>query len=790
MKRKFEYVEILGASDRKLCGVSKKNLLSLSLAEMRAIRAYFEKLGRQPTDCEIETIAQTWSEHCYHKTFKSEIEYTEKKGAREKKEKVVLFKDIMDATEQVADKRCVSVFKDNAGIVRFDENYGAAFKVETHNHPSALEPYGGAGTGVGGVIRDILGVGKGAFPVLNTDVFCFGMLDSPQAGLPEGVLHPGRVYRGVVSGVRDYGNRMGIPTASGAIVFDPGYRNNPLVFCGTLGMIPLSMAEKKVCEGDFIVAAGGRTGRDGIHGATFSSAKLDKDVPTSVVQIGNPIVEKKLMDAILKARDENLYSAITDCGAGGFSSAVGEMGEHTGAVVHLDRVLLKDMSLRPWEIWISESQERMVMSVPGRNLDRLMKLFGSEDVEAVVIGEFVKTGCLVLYYGDEIVCSLDMKFLHRGIPGQKLKAVYTLKEEKRVRTGARKKDYSEDVLKILSDPNIASKEAVITQYDHEVQAHTVLKPLSGMGKKSPSDAVVLKPLYESYRGLAVSCGINPFYGRKDPYYMAGCCIEEALRNVVASGGVPGQVAILDNFCWGDISDKAELGALARCVRGCRDYAVAYRLPFISGKDSLNNFFHGEKKDSIPGTLLISAVGIVRDVRRICSTDFKKEGNPVYLCGKTCPELGGSAYYRIAGRTAGIVPRPCPEKTLPLMEKVNCVIERGIASACHDCSDGGFAAALCEMCIGGQAGADIILDGAVSDGCSSADMLFSESQGRFIIEVEKSRREDFEGMMKGSYAALIGHVSGSGNITVSFAGENTLQLPVSEAEKAWRSGITW
>lgn len=794
MKGYASSVKIVGASDRELCEISRKNLLSLDLAEMKEIRKYFEALGRQPTDCEIETIAQTWSEHCYHKTFKAEIEYTEVEGGREKKEKLVLIREIMDVTQRLGAERCVSVFKDNAGIVRFDRDNGMAFKVETHNHPSALEPYGGAGTGTGGVIRDILGVGRGAFPILNTDVFCFGMPGVSHSELPAGVLHPRRVYKGVVSGVRDYGNRMGIPTGNGAIIFHRGYQNNPLVFCGTLGIIPLSMADKIVCGDDLIVVAGGRTGRDGIHGATFSSVKLAKDIPTSVVQIGNPIVEKKLMDVIIRARDLNLYNAITDCGAGGLSSAVGEMGEKTGAEVRLDAVPLKDSSLTPWEIWISESQERMVLSVPSGKVESLLALFASEDVEAAVIGRFRKTGSLDLYFKDEKVCSLGMKFLHGGIPRKNLKARFEIREEKEAPSAGRAKaDLSGDALGLLADPNISSKEAVITQYDHEVQSRTVLKPLVGMEKKAPSDAVVMRPVYDDYRGVAVSCGINPFYGMKDPYLMAGCCIEEALRNAVSSGAVPGEVSILDNFCWGDVNDLNLLGSLARCVKGCRDYALAYRLPFISGKDSLNNFFHGaveEKPVSIPGTLLISAVGIVRDVRKICSTELKRKGSLLYLCGMTFKEMGGSAYYRLLGRDDGRVPKPRPGETLPLMEELNSLIEDRLVISCHDCSDGGLAAALCEMSMSGEYGSEVSLDNLAEEKILPEEILFSESQGRFIVEVEKNREAEFERRMKGKPYYFLGRVSGEGRIKVLFDGRPLVDVSCCDAEKAWRSGLTW
>jgi len=788
-------VHLLGAGESELVEISRKNLLSLTLEEMKAVRSYFEKAGREPTDCEIETIAQTWSEHCCHKVFRSEIEYTERIEGEVREEVIVLLDEIKRVTENINSGLCISVFKDNAGIIRFNEKYGIAFKVETHNHPSALEPYGGAGTGIGGVIRDILAAGKGAMPILNTDIFCLGMPDAPYEKLPEGVLHPHRIFRGVVSGVRDYGNRMGIPTASGAIIFEEGYQNNPLVFCGTVGVIPLKHVDKDISENDLIVLVGGRTGRDGIHGATFSSVSLEGKISTSVVQIGNPIVEKKMMDVLLAARDEGLYNSITDCGAGGLSSAVGEMGSRMGVVVNLEKVLLKHSSLLPWEIWISESQERMVLSVPEKNLDRILSLFNSEDVEATVIGRFVRTGMLRIYYGSEMVCNIGMNLLHEGLPLKRLRAHFSSKGRSSVEKSRTvdNVDWSERILKVLGSLNIASREPVIRQYDHEVQGHMVLKPLTGMGGRGPSDAAVVKPFYDDYRGIAVGCGINPFYGKDDPYLMAGCCIEESLRNVVAVGAAPEQTAILDNFCWGDLNDDGQLGMLVRGVKGCRDFALEYRLPFISGKDSLNNFFIDAEtgmKTSIPNTLLISAVGIVPDIRKTVSSDLKEGGNLLYLCGSTRREMGGSQYNHVLGFKEGKVPVPVPSRALPLMQKIHACIGISVIRACHDCSDGGFAVSLLEMAIGGSIGAEVILDRMVCPDCSVEDLLFSESQGRFIVEVDASRRDMFEKVMKGMEVAEIGRVSETKSVDCSYRGKEIFSLDVGESERVWRRGLKW
>lgn len=779
-------IDILNSDDRKLVEISEKNLLSLNLEEMKKIKEYFSNLGRNPTDCEIECIAQTWSEHCYHKTFKGDIEYYEKTEKGIKKENICLLKEIMYVTEKLNYDWCISVFKDNAGVIKINDKWAVAFKVETHNHPSALEPYGGAGTGIGGVIRDILGVGLGAKPILNTDVFCFGPLDYPYSKLPEGILHPRRIFRGVVSGVRDYGNRMGIPTGNGSIIFDEGYVFNCLVYCGTVGIIPVDKVEKKVNEGDYIVVVGGRTGRDGIHGATFSSASLKEDIPTSVVQIGNPIVEKKVLDVLLTARDMGLYNSITDCGAGGLSSAIGEMGKDIGAVVYLDKVPLKYSGLLPWEIFLSESQERMVLAVSEKNLEKLIDLFNSEDVEATCIGRFEKTGKLRVYYKDEIVCDIDMDFLHKGVPKRKIKGVFEKLNEEKV--FYKSSNLKRDILQLLSSHVIASKEEVVRQYDHEVGGRTILKPFVGYESRGVSDGIVLKPFYDSWYGLVVGCGINPFYGEIDPYYMAGCCIEECIRNIVSCGGNPEKIALLDNFCWGNVNDEKELGNLVRCVKGCRDYALKYKVPFISGKDSLNNYFRSKdgKIISIPGTLLISGVGIIEDVRKITSTDFKKEGNIIIVIGKTYNELGSSQFYKMKKVKGGICPKPRPEKSLPLMKKLHKLIKEGIIKSCHDCSDGGLITTICEMMIGGNLGCEIDFFDVFSEEKEIEVILFSESCGRFVVEIEKDKIFEFEKIFKGEEYSIIGRVIEEKKIKGFWKNRKLFEIEIDDIYRAWRS----
>ncbi len=607
-----------------LIKLSRQGQLYLSLAEMKTIQEHYRALNRDPTDAELETLAQTWSEHCSHKTLAGRVAYRGPDGERrfENMLRETIFAATSEIRQQLGDHDwCVSVFKDNAGVVTFDEHYNVCFKVETHNHPSALEPYGGANTGIGGVIRDPLGTGLGAMPICNTDVFCFAPPDTPADSLPPGVLHPLRVLKGVVAGVRDYGNRMGIPTVNGAIYFDPRYLGNPLVYCGNVGLIPRDKSFKEPKAGDHIVAVGGRTGRDGIHGATFSSAELTSDSESlsgGAVQIGNAITEKMLVDVVIQARDRGLYSAITDCGAGGFSSAVGEMGEEIGAVVWLDRVPLKYAGLSYTEIWISEAQERMVLSVPPEKWDEFHALCKSEGVEATIIGQFAPTNRLQLFYHGEQVTDLSMEFLHGGRPPVVREAIYTPAQPTATNWLADKSaDCNQLLLSILGSLNVCSKEWVIRQYDHEVQGGSVVKPLVGVANDGPSDAAVVRPILDSYRGLAIACGMNPRFGDFDTHHMATSAIDEAIRNCVAVGADPARIAILDNFCWGDCEKPETLGSLVRAAIACHDLAVQLGTPFISGKDSLNNEYRyvdgagGKQSIAIPSSLLIQRDGADR-----------------------------------------------------------------------------------------------------------------------------------------------------------------------------------
>lgn len=797
----IETIPLRMADDLALQAISTDRRLALDLSEMQAIRAYYQQEERDPTDAELETLAQTWSEHCYHKTFRALVQVRgsgerREQGEREEIEEIdgLLRTFIRRATEQINKPWVRSAFVDNAGVIAFNDRWDLAFKVETHNHPSALEPFGGANTGVGGVVRDILGVS--ARPIANTDVLCFGPPDLPEDQVPGGVLPPRRISEGVIRGIEDYGNKMGIPTVNGAIVYHQGYTANPLVFCGCLGLLPRGSHPTEPQPGDHIVVVGGRTGRDGLRGATFSSMEMDQttgEIAGSAVQIGHPIHEKQVQEAVIRARDEHLYHAITDCGAGGLASAVGEMGQHLGAHVQLERVALKYAGLRPWEIWLSEAQERMVLAVPPAHWAQLKAICDGQDIEAVSIGHFEASGRLRLFYEHRPVGDLSMDFLHHGLPQQCLQAVLPAARDKSPEAGTGQQqpepadgdgNLTTTLLALLAHPNIRSKEPVIRRYDHEVQGSTAVKPLVGVANHGPGDATVLVPLEgagqgeqaaagtkgtedeRALRGVALSVGICPAYGELDPYTMAWAAIDEAMRNIVAVGADPDQVAILDNFCWGNPKLPDRLGSLVRCVQGCHDAALAYGTPFISGKDSLNNEYTGAdgRKHAIPGTLLISAVGIVPEVQRTVTMDLKQAGNRLYLVGETRSEPGGTHYVQVQGGgetgAAGLPPQPVPSP-LERLRAVHRAIASGLVQACHDCSEGGVGVALAEMAIAGRVGAEVDLTAVPAPAdLRDSERLFSESLSRFIVEVRPEHAQAFEALFADIPHACIGTVRAS------------------------------
>ncbi len=795
-------------TDEQLTKLSREGHLFLSLAEMQAIQDYFRRQQREPTDIELETLAQTWSEHCVHKTLKSAVEVEVRDaegnvtGTRRYSNliKETIFKSTMELTDGGADKEfCLSVFVDNAGVIAFDETDAVCFKVETHNHPSAIEPYGGSATGAGGVIRDILGTGLAAKPIANTDIFCVAhptLHSPPHAGgnpdpdsnlrtrdvpphaggyvgegkLPKGIIHPKRILQQVVAGVRDYGNRMGIPTVNGAVYFDDNYLGNPLVFCGCVGIIPRDKIDKASGSGDAIVVMGGRTGRDGIHGATFSSAELTDthaDEFSHAVQIGNAITEKKTGDVILQARDRGLFTNVTDCGAGGLSSAIGEMGAELGARVDLDRVPLKYDGLRYDEIWISEAQERMVLAVPRAKVEDLLKLCAGEDVEATVIGEFGTPGReLILNFKSTEVGRMSMEFVHEGIPKRKRKAVVRdfgrpsvqFEVETRAKPQAA-------LLALLAHPNIASKHWIIRQYDHEVQGGSVVKPLTGPLQIGPSDASVIRPKPGSNKGIVIGCGMAPHI--LDPYRMAIASIDEAIRNVVAVGADPARVAILDNFCWPSVDDELTMGTLVRACEACYDAAKAYGIPFISGKDSLHNQFTNSETGEvirIPRTLLISAIGVIDDVHQCVTMDFKQAGNAIGLVRQLDAEPDLSELAAVHRRMAE-------------------AIRRGWVRSCHDVSDGGPLVSIAEMAIASGFGAEIKLPEA---------LLFRETPGCYVVEYQMKHAEELKDLFDSLRLAFepCGQISAEAILRVHNFKDEVVNVSVADMTAAWRGTLDW
>ncbi len=792
------FMDIKDLSDEELLELSTKKQLYMSLPEMKEAQKYFAALGRTPTDIELETIAQTWSEHCVHKTFKGVVNYQNKDTGETEVIDNLLKNTVAKVTTELDKEWCWSVFVDNSGVIEFDGEMGAAFKVETHNHPSAIEPYGGAGTGIGGCIRDPMGTGLGGKPVMNTDVFCFGLPDMPREDVPKGSLHPLRIMKGVVGGVRDYGNRMGIPTTNGSVFYDYRYTGNPLVFCGNIAMIPKNKAKKRFpTPGQHCIVIGGGTGRDGIHGATFSSVELDEDsemVSSGAVQIGNPIEEKKVLDFLLRARDAELYTCLTDCGAGGLSSAVGEMGETCGVEINLDTVPLKYDGLNYTEIWISEAQERMVISADESCLEALQALADEENVSITSIGKFRDDNKLTLRYEGEVVGEMDMEFLHDGCPRITREAVW----ETPVNTVPEKdlKDnYNTELSSILGAWNVCSKEWIIRQYDHEVQGNSVVKPLVGAEHDGPGDASVIAPIFGSKKALVVSNGLNPKYSDIDPYWMAASAIDEAVRNIIATGGSIDRCAILDNFCWGNCDKPDRLAGLVRAAKACYDFGTAYGLPFVSGKDSLNNEYGiGDETICIPGTLLISAMAVMEDLDQAVTMDLKEAGNALYIVGNTYNELGASHYYALTNNIGNDVPRVRPEESIKSYSALSECSKNSVVRSMHDCSEGGIAAAIAEMAFAGNRGASIdlanmpVVDIEAND---SPAQLFSESNSRIIVEVKPENETKFAQILEknGAIFAKIGSVNTGSTVNIkNMAGEEVVNAGYRELKAAWQAPL--
>ena len=809
----------LQVSDEELLRISSRRVLALTLKEMKALQQYAKNparlaerkklgLGEHLTDCEAEALAQTWSEHCKHKIFNGVIDYTDERGGVRRIDSLfdTYIKGSTDEIRKAMGEKdwCVSVFKDNAGVMRFNRDWNLVFKVETHNSPSALDPYGGALTGIVGVNRDPFGTGKGAKLIFNVDTFCFAPPDYSKPPPPR-LLHPKRIYEGVREGVEQGGNKSGIPTVNGSIVFDDRYAGKPLVYCGTGGIMPRLIGgepshQKEARAGDFIVMTGGRIGKDGIHGATFSSEELHQESPTSAVQIGDPITQKRMTDFLLRARDEGLYHAITDNGAGGLSSSVGEMARDcNGCEMSLERAPLKYAGLDPWEILLSEAQERMTLAVPPDTIDRFMEMAGRMEVEATILGKFTDTGKFHVLYDGKTVAYLDMEFLHNGYPKMELPARW---EQKKYAEPSfpEPRDITQTLKQVLSRYNVCSKESVVRQYDHEVQAGSAVKPMVGASNDGPGDASVLRPILDSWEGVAVSSGICPRYSDIDTYHMMACAIDEGVRNNIAVGGNLKHMAGLDNFCWCDPiqSEKTpdgeyKLAQLVRANMALYEYTRAFGVPCISGKDSMkNDYLIGSTKISIPPTVLFSVVSVIPDVRNCVTMDAKRANDLVYVLGETRAEMGGSEYYALHGFIGNQVPRVDAQRARKLYEALSSTMEKGLVASCHDCSDGGLGVALAEVAFAGGLGMEVDLRKVPASGVDGNDtLLFSESQSRFVATVRPENQKAFEDCLKENIFSPVGRVvSGKGFTITGLGGSAVVRADIDELKEAWKKPLMW
>ena len=768
----IDTVTISGLDAEGLTALSMSRGLALDADQMRAVQAWFSEEHREPTDAELETIAQTWSEHCAHTTFQADITFTDGRRVQP------LMRQLRMCTEQINAPWVRSAFVGNAGIVAFDDLVDIAVKAETHNHPSAIEPFGGANTGVGGVIRDIMGVS--ARPIAITDVLCFGPLDTDADSLPEGVLHPRRIRDGVIDGVADYGNKIGLPTVAGAIIHGPGFTANPLVFAGCVGVRPVGRDTVGASPGDRIVTLGGRTGRDGIRGATFSSMEMDAttgDVAGASVQIGDPVTERLLIDLLDDAFAADLYTAITDCGAGGFSSAIGEMAEHLGAEIDLDRAPRKYAGLAPWEVWLSEAQERMVVAVAPGKLAALADLCVRHGVEWTDLGAFRTDGRLLVKSGGDRVVDLPAGFLHNGRPQRHLLAEHAPVPEPT--SGARPAvNHPEMLLRLLADPSLRSNEDVVRGYDHEIGGRTVGRPYAGASDDGPSDAAVVIPMgSRGTDGLAIGIGVNVCLGDLNAKLMAEAVIDEAIRNVVATGADPERICLLDNFSWGNPRRPTTLGKLVDAVEGCCEAASRHSAPFVSGKDSLNNEYLGSdgQRHAVPPTLVITAFGVVPDVHRRLTSDLKEAGNSLIVIGATNDELRGSRLDAVLGLDA--------EGNLPTIDRAaparyrsfHRAVTDGLFVSAHDCSDGGLAVALAEMAIAGRLGVHHDFSEVHAD---MTVAWFSESLSRIVVEVAP-----------GNVAEVMYRFTGSAFMTGTVTAEpRALDLPLDQLVHAWKGHV--
>lgn len=774
-----QMVKLSGKNDAELLEISRNRLLFLDAAEMKVIQQYFQRNNRTPTDCELETLAQTWSEHNGHKTFKAKLIINGKK-------KKPLYARIKATTDAIDHKDALMTFSDNSGIVSFDKDFAVCAKTETHNSPSALEPFGGAMTGSGGVFRDIAGSGLGAKNIASTDIFCFADPRLPLTGVPEGCLHPKRLLTKCVAGVRVYGNCMGIPTVNGSLQFDDAYRAKPVVLVGAVGILPKKyIRKKKISPGDLVISVGGKTGRDGIHGATFSSGEMSEkthDIASSAVQIGNPIEEIRMFDALLDARDKGLIKNITDCGGGGYSSAIGEIAKETGVKIRLDQVPLKYSGLSPWEIWLSESQERMLVIIDRKNIKKLKTICAKYNTGVYIIGEITGSRKLELWFKKSLVADLGMNFLHDGLPQKVLTGKWKRYRPNKISLKKLAEIYLPDALRqVIGDLNVASKEEIVRRYDHEIQGKLALKPFVGTNNDGPQDAAVIQPLFSGDRGVGIAHGINIEVSKLDPYWGGIYAVDEAVRNLVSVGIDPRKIFLLDNFIFPKPDDKV-IGALDRAVDGICFAAVILGAPFISGKDSLSGTYNnGTEKIDVPPTICVSGIGIAPSVKKTISSDFKKIGNSIMMVGEIQKGLGASILAKKL-RLTDDFPHFDLKKAKKLYKKFYRAIELGFICSAHDISEGGLVTTVLEMCFGGELGADV----TIHKNAEIITRLFSESGGRFLIEVDPANENTVRKIFKGIRCDTIGHIDEVKELRIRHGKKEILKEEIGKLKNIWQS----
>lgn len=791
-----ELIPLRSYDRRNLNELSVRRQLSLNDEEMETIQEHFQKEQRDPTDCELETIAQTWSEHCFHKTFKSPLMIDGRK-------KLSLFGRIRKVTNEINHPDCLVTFSDNAGIVSFDRSWALAAKTETHNSPSAIEPYGGAMTGSGGVFRDIAAAGLGAKNIAASDIFCLARPTLSHRSIPAGCLHPKRIMQKVIAGVQDYNNRMGIPTINGSLTFDLDYRAKPVVLVGGFGILPKKYIHKRHSyRGDLIISVGGKTGRDGIRGATFSSISMTKDteiVSSGAVQIGNPIEERRMFDALLEARDCGLIKNIADCGGGGYSSAIGEMAKEIGVVVNLSKVPLKYPGLSAWEMWLSESQERMVVVISPKDRSKFIRICDKYNTNATVIGKLTGTKRLQVNFDGLNVADLPMEFLFEGIPLKMLHGKYSKSQNSISKPGSRtvpgqptdkakrklkKVNYKHLLKRILAHPSVSSKEEIVRRYDHEVQGRLALKPFCGVQMEGPQDAAVIRPRFESPQGVAFGHGLAVGVSKFDPYLGAIFAVDEAVRNVVCVGADPSKIFLLDNFIFPSV-DAESLGDLDRAVDGLCTAAQAYNTPFISGKDSLSGTYKGKGITvKVPPTVIVSSMGIVHSIYETVTSDFKESGNLVYLVGSLSNSLKGTIIDQLLKLGIDSSLRTRLRPNIKIYTSIHKVIQKGYIRACHDISDGGLAVTLSEMCIGGNCGVNISLD-KLTKKINPLAALFSESPGCMVLEVERERKSHWERLITSSPHILLGKVTNRAFLSITDKGHIVLEESITALKKSWQ-----